>query len=141
METLNDAEATVDLGAMGSVELLRGTKVRIDYQCASNKQTPDAPACTVRSTLLKGCLISNYKQDSHHEIRDQRDALKVESDSDREQNGGGALRICDDGSSPQITDTGLVSKKLIAIVLAAIGISTGIAVIGGGGDNPSNSTP
>ena len=141
METLNDTEATVNLGPLGSVELQRGTKVRIDYQCASTKQTPDAPACTVRSTLLKGCLISNYKQDSHHEIRDQRDALKVESDIDREKNGGGALRICDDGSSPQITDTGLGSKKLIAILLAAIGTSTTIALIAAGGDNPSNSTP
>lgn len=142
IETPKDTEAIADLGTLGTVELQTGTKVRIDYQCPPDKLgQPDPQSCRVKITLFTGCVISNYKQGSHHEIENEHHETKALSDSDKEKSGGGVLRICTPRNVVAASTAGLGSKRVIAIVAAAIVTPTTLALLAADDDNPSKSTP
>ncbi|MEK6280432.1 MAG: hypothetical protein AABN95_08780 [Acidobacteriota bacterium] len=144
VETPSGTEATIDVGPLGTVELASATRIRLDYECPPEAQTnPDPERCKVKVTLLAGCVVTNYRQGSRHQIVDERQSQIAHSDSDRERRGGGVLRTCSRGvPAGAVATTGGIGKKgLIAIVAAAIIIPTTAILIAAGGDTPSPGAP
>jgi hypothetical protein len=144
LQTPSGTEATVDLGPLGSVELKSGTRIRLDYSCPTAQVgNPDPQSCRVYVTLFAGCVTSNYKQGSHHQIAAENRGLISQSDPDRERSGGGTLNTCSDASpmgAGAATTGGLGSKgwALLGLALLATPAAYGILT---DDDNPSPSSP
>lgn len=144
VETPGGTEAAVDLGPLGSVEFAPGTRARIDYVCPADKLgNPDPESCKVNITLFSGCVITNYRQGTRHEIANEQQVKLAESDLDREKRGGGVLQTCATGSpaGAAATDAPTWTPTRIALLVAAIAVPAAIMIAAAGDDNPSPSTP
>jgi hypothetical protein len=94
-------------------------------------------------TLLAGCVISNYKQGSHHQIAIENKGLIEQSDPDNERSGGGALRTCFDASPLGVAGTttgGIGSTGWALLGLAILGVPAAYGIITDE-DNPSPANP
>ena len=141
VETPGGTEATVDLGTLGSVELKPGTRARIDYVCPPDKLgNPDPESCKVNVTLFSGCVITNYRQGTRHEIMNEQQGKRAESDREQEKRGGGVLQTCATAGAAA-TDTPTLTRARIGLLLAAIAVPTAVIIANAGDDNPSPSTP
>lgn len=144
IQTPSGTEATVDLGPLGSVELKSATRIRLDYACpAAQLSNPDPQSCRVYVTLFAGCVVSNYKQGSHHQIAIENKGLIEQSDPDKERSGGGVLRTCDDASplgGLGATTGGPSSTVLGLLALAILGVPAAYGIITDE-DNPSPARP
>jgi hypothetical protein len=123
IETPSGTEATVDLGPLGSVELKSGTRIRLDFACpAAQLSSPDPQSCRVYVSLLAGCVVSNYKQGTHHQIATNQGLIE-ESDPDNERSGGGVLKTCSDATpaGAAATTGGLGSKLWAALGAGLLG--------------------
>jgi hypothetical protein len=92
-------------------------------------------------TLIAGCVISNYKQGSHHQIAIENKGLIEQSDPDNERSGGGTLRTCSDASPVGALGAGGGAPKGVALLaLAILGIPAAYGIITDE-DNPSPARP
>jgi hypothetical protein len=143
VQTPSGTEATVDLGPLGSVELKSATRIRLDFACpAAQLSNPDPLSCRVYVTLFAGCVISNYKQGTHHQIAIDNKGLIEQSDPDKERSGGGVLRTCDDRgpAGAAATTAGGTSKGVALLALAILAIPATFGIVTDE-DNPSPSRP
>lgn len=138
VQTPAGTEATIDLGPLGSVKLEGNTRARIDYSCPQEAlANPNPEACKVIVTVLAGCVVTNYKQGTRHEIFNDKQKRIEQSDSDKEKAGGGTIRTCHD--IPPGAGLGLGKAGLVGLIAAAAIIPT--VIILASGDDPSPSTP
>ena len=144
VQTPDGTEATIDLGPLGSVKLEGGTRARVDYSCPADAMAnPNPAACKVTVTIMGGCVVTEYKQGTRHEIFNEQQTRIASSDSDKERSGGGTIRTCHDGvpaAAAAVADGGLSTLAIVGIVAAAIAIPT-VIVLATSGDDPSPSTP
>lgn len=142
VETPGGTEATIDLGALGIVELAPGTRAKIEYVCPADKLgNPDPESCKVNVTIFAGCVITNYRRGTRHEIVNEQQVKRAESDREREKNGGGVLRDCVTGAPAGAATTPTWTPTKIGLLVAAIAVPTTIIIVTAGDDNPSPSTP
>jgi len=142
VQTPSGTSATIDLGPLGTIDIEPGSSVRIDYVCPPEAMAnPDPALCTVKVTVLTGCVVSHYKQGSHHEIFNNKQERTEQSDPNKERAGGGTLRNCADAppAGAAATGGGIGQGGLIAILAGAAAVP--VIILAAGGDDPSNSTP
>lgn len=109
--------ATLDLGVLGSIDLQKGAKIKVEYECPPEKQSnPNPEDCKVKTTVLAGCIVANYNEGTEHEVEDDQKAKKAESDDEKEKKGGGAIPFCKDVAG--ILPVGGIGWPLIALILA-----------------------
>lgn len=139
VQTPNGTKATIDLGALGSIDMSENTRIRVDYTCPPDAlANPNPDACKVIVTVLAGCIVTHYKQGTRHEIMNDKGSRIKQSDSDDEKKGGGSLRTCFDGTplGAAVLAAGIGKPALIALLTAAAVIPPAV-VLAVGGDNPS----
>ncbi|HKO97107.1 MAG TPA: hypothetical protein VJU86_08950 [Pyrinomonadaceae bacterium] len=143
IQTPNDTEATIDLGALGTIKMDDNTRIKLDYSCPPDAMSnPNPDACRVTVTVLAGCIEVHYRQGTHHEIFNDKQDRIAQSDVNKERSGGGVLKTCHDVVPPAVATTagGLGKTGLIALIVGAALIPP-IVILATGGDDPSPSTP
>ena len=113
IETPADVGATINLGALGTLDLGPNTKIKLEFDRNGK----------VRIVLFKGCFVMGGKKNTDTEVVLEDGTVAAKSDKKK---GGGLLNLCfvPGASGPtqgNATDVG-----------AAVG-STGVAAAGGGG--------
>jgi hypothetical protein len=142
VQTPAGTEATIDLGPLGTIEMSPNTRIRLDYSCPPEAMAnPNPQACKVTITVLAGCIVSNYKQGTRHEVFNEQQKRIAESDDDKERSGGGTIRTCYDGPPPGIATAGGLGKAGVIGIIAAAAIIPTVIILAGGGDDPSPATP
>lgn len=135
IETPAAVSATIDLGALGTVELQPGSSIQLDFSDDGN----------VRVKILRGCVVMKKNGKGVGEV------YTAEGASEKSNNNRKGMAFCyaNGGLSPfgQAAAAGggggLGAGATAAIVIAAIAIPVTLyfALRGGGGGNPSPSAP
>src|ERR1041385_8526977 len=130
IETGADQTATVDLGALGSLDIAPNTKVTLTYDDQRN----------VRALVLAGCVTLNAKKNTTGEVANEQGSIGKTDPAN-----GGIVNTCNQAPAPP-PQTGEASPGLFGMNLP-----TTIAVFAGIGaaaltplwfqSNPSRSTP
>jgi hypothetical protein len=138
IETPANVNATIDLGPLGSLDIEPGSKIKLEFNGDCTPPAPGEPPptplqkCSVKVTVLAGCVAAHHKKGSYFEVVDENQKLLKESDKSRKREG--VLPFCFPGAA---APSGLTT--LTKVLIAAL-------VVGGGGvawwlldDNPSPS--
>lgn len=144
VQTPEGTKATIDLGPLGSIEMSENTRIRIDYRCPPEAvANPNPEACKVIVTVLAGCIVSNYKQGTRHEIMNDKQVRIGQSDTDKEKTGGGTIRTCFDGrpAGAAAAAAGGIGKPALIALLAAAAVIPPAVILAAGGDDPSGTAP
>lgn len=143
VETPPGVEATIDLGPLGSIDLAPGTKIKIEYDCPPDQMDkPEPQNCTVKTTVLAGCIVSHYKKGVRHQVDSETQQNVAESDKEKEKKNGGAIPYCATGPiAPVIATGGLAWPALLGIISAAVLVPTTLVTVFDEGGNPSDVTP
>ncbi len=122
VETPAGVEATIDLGPLGTVTLLPGTKLGIQYECPDgNPNTIDPEKCKAKYTVYAGCVVVNYNKNSRHEVDTDVQKKVAESDREKEKTAGGVLNFCKDAPlAPLLAAGGLGWPLTLALLSAAL---------------------
>ncbi len=134
IETPVKVDASVDLGALGSLDIEPETKIKLEYDgdcipgSASGPQEPALQKCSVKVTVYAGCVTAHYKAGSYFQAVTEQQRLIA--DSDKSRTGAGSFRICA-GRGPAgaaAVPGGLSSIAKVAIAALAIG-SGGLIIL------------
>jgi hypothetical protein len=131
IETPDQVSATVDMGALGTLDLAPNSKVQLDFDQNGN----------VRVKVLQGCVILKKKGAGVAEVYTDQGASEKSDDKNRRR-----LAFCyAAGGLKQyaaVTAAGGLSKGALAAILIGGGGGTAVAIyFATRGGNPSPSTP
>ena len=148
IETGDTVGATIDLGALGKVDIAPNTKIQLTF-------TSDG---TLLVTLIEGCLILRVKQGTHGVIST---ASGVVAQNDPTQRPAAVLDVCLPKGAPEaivnqgaasnagagagaaggtVADEGLSSAVLATLIAGGTGIGVIVLVLINRGDDPSQSS-
>ena len=146
IETPVNVDAIVDLGSLGSLDIDRETRIKLEYDgncVAGSGNAPGLPVpalqkCSVKITLYAGCVTAHYKQGAYFLAVTQQQMLIAESDKSRKQ--AGTFKVCAGTGAPAgaaAVNPGPSSIALVALAALIIGGGVILPII----TNPSPSVP
>ena len=125
IETPAGVGATIDFGALGSLQIDPNTRLMVDFQNGM-----------IKVTLLQGCVTLRTKQGTRGEIdRAQGSALTTNPSKDD------SISVCatpPGGPPPTDGGNGLGAKVLVPVFAGTAAVLTALALRG---NNPSQTTP
>lgn len=133
VETPAGVEATIDLGPLGTVTLLPGSKLGIQYECPDgNPDTIDPEKCKATYTLFAGCVVVNYNKNTRHQVDTDEQKKVAESDKEKEKNAGGVLNFCKGAPIAGLSSGGVAGlgwPLTIALLGAALVIPPAVVLL------------
>lgn len=147
IETPANVDASVDLGPLGSIDIAKSTRIRLEYEgtCVPGAGTasgaePALPKCSVKVTVYAGCITSHSTSGSYHQAVSSQQVVVKDSDKDRKN--AGSFDICDRSAPAGAAAAGAEGLSTVAkVAIAALAIGGGGIIIWAATKNSSPSTP
>jgi len=124
IETPAGVGASIDFGALGSLQIDPNTRLMVDFQNGM-----------IKVTLLQGCVTLRTKQGTRGEV-DRAQGVAGTTDASKDD----MLHVCTPNAVPPSTGggNGLGAKVLVPVFAGTAVVLTALALRG---NNPSNTTP